>query len=250
MRTHSRLVLAVAALALATPAVAGAQWRYPPIYPPYGYGFRYASPEASLRLNVKPSEAAVYVDGYYAGKVEQFDGKFQRLRVLPGEHEIVVFLEGHHSLKQRLYLSANSSRTIDGDLAKLSPSDTPEAPPEPVDIDRFEGEEGMPAMPLPRGPVTRRGPTDQPPPRREAGPPRAAATRFASLSLRVQPSGATVLIDGERWEGPSDDERLIVQVAEGRHVVEVDRDGYEHFTTEIEVRRGETVPLNISMRRR
>ena len=253
MRTHSRLILGIAALSLATPAIADAQWRYPPIYPPYGYGYRYGTPEASLRLNVKPSDASVYVDGYYAGTVEEFDGRFQRLHVLPGEHEIVVYLEGYHSLKQRLYLSPNSSRTIDGDLAKLGPSDTPEPAPEPADIDRNAPPEDMrPPYPPARGPVTRRGPTptDQPPPRREAGPPRGAPGRYASLSLRVQPSGATVLIDGERWDGPSNDERLIVQVTEGHHVIEIDRDGYEHFTTEVDVRRGETVPLNISMRRR
>jgi uncharacterized membrane protein len=59
-----------------------------------------------------------------------------------------------------------------------------------------------------------------------------------------------VRIDGEQWDGPSGSERLIVQVAEGRHVIEVQREGYEPFTTEVEVRRGETTPLNISLRRR
>ena len=252
MRTHARLILVLAAVAVITPAVAGAQWRYPPVYPPYGY-YRYSAPESSLRLNVKPSDASVYVDGYFAGKVEEFDGRFQRLHVLPGEHEIVIYLEGYHSLRQRLYLSPNSTRTIDGDLEKLGPSDPPEQPPQPAQLERGEPEEGMPGMPpFPRGPVTRRGPADQPPPppRREAGPPQAAQGRFASLSLRVQPSGTSILIDGERWEGPSDNERLIVQVPEGHHVIEVDREGYEHFTTEIDVRRGETVPVNISLRRR
>ena len=239
-------------MAVATPAVAGVQWRYPPIYPPYGGYYRYGAPESSLRVNVKPSDASVYVDGYFAGKVEEFDGRFQRLHVLPGEHEIVVYLEGYHSLRQRLYLSPNSSRTLDGDLTKLGPSDPPEQPPQPSDIERGEPEEGGPPMPFPRGPVTRRAPTDQPPPppRREAGAPRAAQNRFASLSLRVQPSGTAILIDGERWDGPSDNERLIVQVPEGHHVIEVEREGYEHFTTEIDVRRGETVPVNISLRRR
>ena len=57
-------------------------------------------------------------------------------------------------------------------------------------------------------------------------------------------------IDGERWDGPDGrDGRLVVQVSEGRHVVEVERDGYDPFTTEVEVREGETRPLNISLRR-
>ena len=61
-------------------------------YPPYGY-YRW-EPEASVRIEVTPRDAEVYVDGYYAGNVDDFDGSFQRLRVEPGEHEIAIFREG------------------------------------------------------------------------------------------------------------------------------------------------------------
>jgi hypothetical protein len=48
-------------------------------YPPYGYyGF---DPDASLRIEVTPRDAEVYVDGYYAGTVDDFDGTFQRLHI-------------------------------------------------------------------------------------------------------------------------------------------------------------------------
>jgi len=63
-------------------------YQYPYPMRPYGYGYRRYEPEASVRLEVKPKEAEVYVDGYYAGIVDDFDGTFQRLRVEPGEHEI------------------------------------------------------------------------------------------------------------------------------------------------------------------
>jgi hypothetical protein len=98
----------------------------------------------------------------------------------------------------------------------------------------------------------RRGPTDQPPRRGpQAAPGEPGASQYAALSIRVQPAGATVRIDGERWDGPANgDERLIVQVAEGHHTIEVERDGYERFTTEVDVRRGDTTPVNISLRRR
>ena len=67
----------------------------------------------------------------------------------------------------------------------------------------------------------------------------------------MQPSGAVVRIDGERWDGPANgDERLIVQVPEGHHVIEVEREGYDRFTTELDVRPGETTPVNINLRRR
>ena len=63
------------------------------------------------------------------------------------------------------------------------------------------------------------------------------------LDVRVTPRASKSAVDGVR------DGRLVVQVSEGRHVVEVERDGYDPFTTEVEVREGETRPLNISLRR-
>ena len=80
--------------------------------------------------------------------------------------------------------------------------------------------------------------------RAAAGP---RATRFGTLLIRVQPSGADILIDGELWEGPEGSERLAVQVPEGRRVVEIRRTGYRGFSTEVEVRGGESVPLNVSL---
>jgi hypothetical protein len=74
--------------------------------------------------------------------------------------------------------------------------------------------------------------------------------RGGSLILRVQPSGTDVLIDGDRWAGPSSgDDRLVVQVSEGRHRIEVTRDGYVAFTTEVDVPRGQSVPVNVSLAR-
>ncbi len=256
MRTQFQFVaLLFPLVALALPSDAAAQWRYPPLYPPYG-AYRYSQPESNLRVNVKPKDASVYVDGYFAGKVEEFDGRFQRLHVLPGEHEITIYLEGYRSLKQRLYLSPNSTRTIDGALERRAAGEPEEPQPTPdtrdMDRDRVGPPDEGERMP-PRAPMPRRGGPDQPPPpstRRAPRPDPDGPARLAALSIRVQPAGSVIRIDGERWDGPSGDERLIVQVPEGRHVIEVDRDGYEHFTTEIELRRGETTPITINLRRR
>ena len=67
--------------------------------------------------------------------------------------------------------------------------------------------------------------------------------------IRVQPADADVLIDGERWRGPGGDDRLVVQVTDGRHRIEVRKEGYQPFTTEVDVRGGESVPLNVSLPR-
>src|SRR6476661_1828632 len=93
-------VLTLATVVL--PTAADAQFRYPPIYPYPAY--RYGFAEADLRVKVKPKDAAVYVDGYFAGKVEDYDGAFERLHVEPGQHEIIIYLDGYRSLHERLYL--------------------------------------------------------------------------------------------------------------------------------------------------
>lgn len=242
------------------PSAAHAQFGYPPIYAGHP-GYRYGFPESDVRLMVKPAEASVYVDGYFAGKVDDFDGTFQRLHVPPGEHEIVVHLEGYRSLRQKLYLSVNATRKIEGTLEKLSPGEPQDPAPVPMEpsttaqVDR-ERDRGYPPFAgnrMRRRPPTPPGapPTSAPQAPASPGPPTtASSSRSAALSIRVQPAGATVFIDGERWSGPEDGERLIVQVPEGRRRIEVERDGYERFSTEIDVLSNQTVPVNISLTRR
>jgi hypothetical protein len=80
--------------------------------------------------------------------------------------------------------------------------------------------------------------------------PAPSDSRYGSVSIRVQPADADVMIDGERWSGPASQDRLIVQLSEGRHHVEVKKDGFEQYSGDVQVRRGETVTLNISLLRR
>jgi hypothetical protein len=58
---------------------------------PYGYyslapGIVYGS----LRIVDAPPNAQVYVDGYYAGVVDEYDGVFQHLNMEPGAHHIEI----------------------------------------------------------------------------------------------------------------------------------------------------------------
>jgi uncharacterized membrane protein len=62
----------------------------------------------------------------------------------------------------------------------------------------------------------------------------------------VQPTDAQVTIDGQRWV-TSDDGHFLVQVPVGAHRVEVSKSGFRQFATEVEVRDGETTPLNVSL---
>jgi hypothetical protein len=44
----------------------------------------------SLRLQVKPRDAAVFVDGAYVGLVDHFDGFAQRLKLEEGTYQIEI----------------------------------------------------------------------------------------------------------------------------------------------------------------
>ena len=197
-------------------------------YPGYGY----YDPSSSARILGAPPEAEVYVDGYYAGLVDDFDGTFQRLHVPPGAHDVLIYLEGFRSTKQSILFRPGAGYKIQATLQKLAageqkdvrpqPSPTATARPAPMQPDRNrDREDGEPAGSQPAG--------------------------FGTLAVRVQPAGATVLVDGERWEGPESGDRLLVQLAEGNHQVEVRRDGYQPYRTEVDVRSGHTQSLNVSL---
>ena len=223
-----------------SPTTAHAQFGYPVLYP---YGGYWHGPESNLRLEVTPKEAGVYVDGYFAGTVDEFDGTFQRLHVLPGEHEIVIYLDGYRSIRERLYLSPNATRKIVGMLSRLAPGEAPEPAPQPTEPPvpaagspgpRPMPRPGMPPLPLDPAPGAAARPRD---------------AQGATLIIRVQPAGADVLIDGESWRGPDGDDRLVVQVTDGRHQIEVRKEGYQPFTTDVDVRGGESLPVNVSLPR-
>ena len=64
----------------------------------------------------------------------------------------------------------------------------------------------------------------------------------------MQPGDAEVSIDGEPWRGPGGQDRLTVDVPEGSHTVEIRKSGYRTYVTQVDVRRGQTTPLNVSLR--
>ena len=164
------------------------------------------------------------------------------------------------SVKQRVFLSADNTFKVKYAMEKLAAGEQaeprPQAPTPPI-------AQGAPApMPPgaypppqpgaypppqpPRGPGTRRMPP--PPPSPPGSEPRGAASEYGSIAIRVQPSDAEVSIDGEPWRAPSGQERLVVDVSEGSHTIEIRKSGYRTYVTQVDVRRGVTTPLNVSLR--
>jgi len=220
---------------------------YGPYPYPYPYPYYSFDPGSSVRVEVKPKEAEVYVDGYYAGVVNDFDGVFQRLPVYPGEHEIELYLDGYRAVKQKVYTAAGRTFKLKYEMAKLGPGEQAEPRPEPP-APPPTPQAGAPSAPpqAPPGPA-RRMPPQQIPQQSETQRPNAAA--YGSISIRVQPSDADILIDGEKWRSSeSQQEPLIIQVAEGRHTIEVQKNGFRTYVTEVDVRRGDTTTVNVSLR--
>ena len=248
----------------------GGYWWDPLWYGPY-WGFPYYrywergyyDDSAELRLEVKPKDAQVYVDGYYAGIVDDYDGVFQRLHVRPGRHELALYMPGFRTVRQNLYLSVAQDSKVKFDLVPLGQGEPSEPPPQPAAPPTVQEDYGYRGQP----PDTAVQPGQPGPPQRPARPPRTArppapaepsappppdtmaeqGQGFGSLVIRVQPAGADVVIDGERWQGPEGSERLVVQVSEGSHRVEVRKEGYVPFSTTVKVRNGETAPVNVSL---
>ena len=228
----------------------GSQYRP---YPPYG-GYYY-QPGADLRVQVTPREAEVYIDGYLAGTVDDFDGIFQRLRVPYGEHAISVYREGYRTITEKMLFRPYESYHIKQSMEPLASGAAAESRPEP-DPNRRAPDPRGPA-PDPRGSARdpRRAPGDpgdtQAPPRRGAPPEArdrdANADHFGSVAIRVQPSDAAVFIDGERWNTSAGDDRLLVELSEGEHRVEIRKEGFKTYSSTVRVRTGDRVTLNVSL---
>ena len=217
-----------------------------PYYPYYG-GYPYAY-DSSLRLQVTPREAEVFVDGYYAGTVDDFDGTFQRLHVEPGDHDLELFLPGHRSYQQKVYLQPGKTFNVRHEMEQLKPGEAepvrPEGKPRPSGPPR-SSQRQPPVDPRDRDPGD---PRDRDPGANPGqNPERAPRSEFGSLALRVQPGDASITIDGEPWENSGQNERLIVQLGPGVHNVQIRKDGYRTYMTDITVRPGETTTLNVAM---
>jgi hypothetical protein len=93
---------------------------YDPWYSGYaGHYYRPARDDGNVRLKVKPREAAVYVDGYYTGLVDEFDGIFQRMPLEPGPHRIEIRLEEHHTLAFDVRVLPERTLTLTGVLEPI-----------------------------------------------------------------------------------------------------------------------------------
>ena len=208
-------------------------WGYSGWYP-YGqyappYGPAVPARAGSARIQVTPRDAEVYVDGYLAGSVDDFDGFLQRLDVAPGEHELTFYRDGYRTFRQTVLFRPRVTLKISYAMEALPQG----APSEPRPQAGSGAERSSPEEPRAASPV------------RQPEAPRD----FGTLAVRVQPRDAELFIDGEQWTAPEGDGPILIELADGSHEIEVRKQGLKTYRTTVRVRGGETLPLNVSLSR-
>jgi hypothetical protein len=198
---------------------------YGPYFPPSGY----YSNVGSARLQVKPRNAEVYVDGYLAGTVDNFDGFSQRLDVDPGEHELTIYLDGYRTVTEHVLFRRGATLNIKHTMQQLPAGES--TGPRPQGAGRSERQ------------APGRTAAIHPPESRDDRQERT----FGSLSIRVQPKDAAIYVDGQEWSASEGSGPMLIELGEGNHEVEVRKDGFTTFRRSVRIRAGETVPLNVSL---
>ena len=179
-----------------------AQYPYPRYYP------RYYDYSSAARLQVEPRHAEVFIDGYFVGTVDDFDGWLQRLNVAPGEHELTVYLKGYRTFRQNVLFRPGSTLKIEHVMQPLAAGD-PEEPrpvasgraPRAPSRDNYPPDEDQPQDPSPR--PWRSGPV---PASRRPG----TTARWRVTAVRLPRAARPATRRG------SDRRRRIVAVAAGR----------------------------------
>jgi PEGA domain len=73
----------------------------------------------NLRLKIDPKLAQVYVDGYYVGLVDSFDGTFQKLALEGGGHKIELKAEGYEPIDFEVLITPGETVTYKGEMKKI-----------------------------------------------------------------------------------------------------------------------------------
>jgi hypothetical protein len=151
IKKTTALLVAALTLSAATPASAQhsrgriavgprpyfyAPYLYNPYWAPYGAYYYYypyvGGGGADVKMAVTPKQAEVFVDGYYAGVVGDFNGVFSRLRTSPGGHVVTLHLDGYRTVSRNIYVRPGSTFTMHDSMDRLPAGEMSAPVPEPM----------------------------------------------------------------------------------------------------------------------
>jgi hypothetical protein len=78
---------------------------------------QFSAVTGEIKLEVTPERAAVFVDGHFAGTVNQFRGAGRAMLIAPGNHHIKIDLVGYQPFETDVTLLARQKITVKTDLA-------------------------------------------------------------------------------------------------------------------------------------
>ena len=83
-------------------------------------GAIWPSTTATLKLDVKPERAAVFVDDAFAGHAGEFGGAFDSMLLSAGKHRIKVALPGYQTFETEVNLLVNQKAEVKTELVRGS----------------------------------------------------------------------------------------------------------------------------------
>jgi hypothetical protein len=98
-------------------------WLPVPLYSGYAEPGAYTpplegAPVGGLQLDIDPRRAQVFVDGTYAGLVEEFSGYYHHLELPAGAHDISVVASGYEPLSFQVIVSPGATMTQRASLSR------------------------------------------------------------------------------------------------------------------------------------
>ncbi|HUK33102.1 MAG TPA: PEGA domain-containing protein [Vicinamibacterales bacterium] len=170
-----------------------------------------------------PKDAQVYVDRYYAGVVDDYDGVFQHLTLRPGAHLVEIRKTGYRSLAIEVNLYPGESITY---RRAMEPS-----------TEALEGCSPVTALP----PGVEEG---------AAPPPFDLSASPGDVKFDVTPNTAEIDLDGF-YAGIVNDFNgsQHLQVAAGRHHVSLKAPGYETIDVELSIASDQTITYRATMKK-
>jgi hypothetical protein len=95
------------------------------VFPPPGCAASEIEAHGSLRLDLPQREAAVSVDGFYVGVVDDFNGVTEHLNLKPGPHHLELRAPGYETVTFDVNIEAGRTITY---RTPMPPAGSPVTP--------------------------------------------------------------------------------------------------------------------------
>jgi parallel beta-helix repeat protein len=218
----------------------------------------------SISVHSSPSGATIYLEGFVGPKITT---PYTFTKVAPGDYNLKLTLEGYHDWATTVEVKASHTEQVYATLDPISTTGSISVFSSPSGADvyldnKYQGLTHCTITNVPPGyhtiKLTRTGyqdfstvvkvtvgkttpvhatlkPTPTPPPK-------------GAISLTSAPPGASIELDGKPLTGPiSVTPALISDLSSGTHTIKLTLGGYQDWSTTVEVRAGETVPVHATL---